>query len=172
MRLRPRTRLYSVTDEGPRMRRRCGRWSIGLACTDESSSSSCCYPYIKNAKVGDREQGKLTLKFGSSSSSLRPCHSPCTTQVCATHAALLKKSLRRCPVVTLELAHRSARLWVKWRIYLVRERLKCSDVLPGAQTHGRARRMPRHERRKPRSPCSEAGRRWNMQRPHLESLVK
>jgi len=76
MRLRPRTRLYSVTDEGPRMRRRCGRWSIGLACTDESSSSSCCYPYIKNAKVGDREQGKLTLKFGSSSSSLRPCHSP------------------------------------------------------------------------------------------------
>jgi len=44
--------------------------------------------------------------------------------------------LRRCPVVTLELAHGSARLWVEWRIYLSRERLECSDVLPGARTDG------------------------------------
>jgi len=113
------------------MRRKRGRWSVGLACIDESSSSESMFEY--HTLLAEMERVRETHpKVESSSSSLHPCHSvTCTAQVCATRAALFKESLRRCPVVTLELAHGSAHLWFEWRIYLSREYLECSDVLPG-----------------------------------------
>jgi hypothetical protein len=66
MRLRPSTCLYKVREEGPRTRRTCGRWSVGLTVIDTSSMSSrfCCYSScIMNCmqRQWDERRGKRSL---------------------------------------------------------------------------------------------------------------
>jgi hypothetical protein len=56
-------------------------------------------------------------------------------QIRVLYPAFLEEVLRGFPVVLLWLAHASARLLLKWGIYLVRKRLECSDVSPGARAH-------------------------------------
>src|SRR6266851_8075117 len=162
--------LYSVSDEGPRTRRKCdaerrggvrGRVQHGELLFQRTKNKWLVF--VLKPMHGDKgrrgREGKLTPLPLSSSSSLHRCHSPAPPK---SAVRTRRSSKNRCAGAQSSCCGSRAHPPSSCQSEAY---ISCASALSAArcrQGRGRtecARRIPREERRKPRWPCSEVWRR-------------
>ena len=123
MLLQPSTCLYNVSDDSPRRRRACGKYSVGLTCIDVSIMSLCCCSSIEPPVKKSWRFRNLRAKMKEwnshphshhlalhSTDATRPCRpSPCAVPGAHRRTAVRVSSPER-TTVTCETMRQSLRL--------------------------------------------------------------
>ena len=174
MRRRPSTCLYNVRAEGPRMRKRCGRWGVGVEGVGRREG---CYTRTPYMRIILRHTRGPTL----SNSWPQPFHCPAprrsallTTRssknACAgsqSPASCDGSSVLPCPCPPIALPLCSTAAYMRSM-----SAFSASTCSHGRGREERASRTPSAESRKPRWPCSAVRRRRKTDTPGWVSLVK
>lgn len=157
---RPRTCLYSVNDEGPNIRSRWGRCSVGFVLLGSE------YIYHGNEKEINKAHEKRLTPYNSS---LQPAQSPAPPK----SDRLTFRSSKNVRARSQSYSVGSRIPMLSMSVYIVSmSSLRAFRCRWGRGRRDLARSIPRELRRNPRCPCSVVFRRRKTHRPCCPSLVK